>query len=120
MRETGERFERPADFRIGEFLDPSFRKMLGSGPLQEVRLRFSPMAARYVRERVWHPTQRLDDQPDGGVVLTLRVNHLVEVKRWAQWWGADCEVQRPKELREEIAGELKTILGRMDNAFRHH
>jgi len=109
MRETGERFERPDDFRIAEFLDPSFRKVRGNGPLKEVRLRFSPMAARYVRERVWHPTQQLDDQPDGGVVLTLRVNHLVEVKRWALWWGADCEVLSPEELRKGITRELQTM-----------
>jgi hypothetical protein len=80
--------------RLANFLEPSFRKVRGTGPVQEVRLRFSPLAGRYVREKTWHATQRIDDQPDGGLVLTLRVNHLLEVKRWALSWGADCGVLR--------------------------
>ena len=51
--------ERPADFRIGEFLDGSFRVMRGRGPPRPIRLRFTPDAARFVRERDWHPSQRL-------------------------------------------------------------
>jgi predicted DNA-binding transcriptional regulator YafY len=31
LRETGERFERPADFRIEEYLDGSFRALRGDG-----------------------------------------------------------------------------------------
>jgi proteasome accessory factor B len=120
LRETGVRCERPADFRIADFLDVGFRKVRGTGPVQECKLRFSPMAARYVRERAWHPTQKLHDQADGGLVVTLRVNHLVEVKRWALSWGADCEVLEPHALRSAIKDELRTILGRMDNACRRH
>jgi len=116
LRETGERCERPDEFRITDFLDVSFRKVRGKGPLQEIRLRFSPVAARYVKERTWHSTQQLHDEPDGGLVLTLRVNHLVEVKRWALSWGADCEVLGPEELREEIAIELQSIMKRLSRA----
>jgi predicted DNA-binding transcriptional regulator YafY len=75
-------------------------------------LRFSPLAARYIREKTWHPTQRLDNQPDGGVVLTLRVNHLLEVKRWALSWASDCEVLGPEELRRLVREELSLLLGR--------
>jgi predicted DNA-binding transcriptional regulator YafY len=114
LRETGEHCERPDDFHIANFLEPSFRKMRGTGPANEVRLRFSPLAARYIREKNWHPTQQLDNQPDGGLVLTLRVNHLLEVKRWALSWGADCEVLRPQELRAEIAAELGKMLATLD------
>jgi len=112
LRETGERFERPADFCIEDFLAPRFRKVRGSGPAQEVRLRFSPLAARYIRERVWHPTQELHEEADGGLVLMLRVNHLVEVKRWALWWGAECEVLGPEELRSLMRQEIGRMLGK--------
>ena len=114
LRETGEHCDRPDDFHIANFLEPSFRKVRGTGPVQEVRLRFSPLAARYIRAKAWHPTQRLDNQPDGGLVLTLRVNHLVEVKRWALSWGADCEVLVPPELRAEIVAELRKMLATLD------
>jgi predicted DNA-binding transcriptional regulator YafY len=111
LRETGERCRRPDDFRIADFLDVSFRRVRGQGPLQEVRLRFSPVAARYIRERIWHPTQQLHEQPDARLVLTLWVNHLVEVKRWALSWGADCEVLGPEELLTAVRAELERMMG---------
>jgi predicted DNA-binding transcriptional regulator YafY len=46
LEETGERFERPADFRIADFLDATFRVVRGTGPPRQVRLRFAPEAAR--------------------------------------------------------------------------
>jgi proteasome accessory factor B len=109
MRETGERFERPADFRIADYLDGSFRAVRGSGPPRRVRLRFAPAAARYVRERSWHPTQRLKERGDGGVELTLRLTHFLEVKRWALSYGADCEVLEPAALREEVREAVRRM-----------
>jgi len=54
----------------------------------------------------------LHEEPDGGVVLTLRVNHLVEGKRWALWWGAECEVLGPEELRSLTRQEIGRMLGK--------
>ncbi len=111
LRETGERFERPADFRISNYLDAGFRAIRGTGPPQVVRLRFGPAVACYIRERQWHTTQELTDQPDGGVLVTLRLTHTLEVKRWALSFGGDCEVLEPPELREEIQQELNRMAG---------
>jgi proteasome accessory factor B len=109
LRETGERFDRPADFRIADYLDAGFRSVRGSGPLQRVKLHFIPEAARYVRERVWHPSQALADQPDGSLILTIEVNHLLEVKRWVLSYGAACRVLEPPELRREVEEEMRRI-----------
>jgi proteasome accessory factor B len=111
LAETGERFDRPADFRAGDYLDVGFRKIRGTGPPQTVLLRFSPIAARYVREKTWHPSQKWAEVPDGGLILSLQVNHLAEVKRWALSFGSDCEVLEPMALKEEIHQELKAMLG---------
>jgi predicted DNA-binding transcriptional regulator YafY len=110
LKETGERFQKPADFQIGAYLDPSFRVVRGSGPAQLVRLMFSREAARYVRERVWHPTQQIRNCKDGRLEMTLRVNHVLEVKRWVLSWGRECEVLAPAQLRDEVAGELLRAL----------
>ena len=113
VRDTGERFERPADFRIEEYLDGSFRAMRGDGKPRQVRLRFTAEAARWVREKRWHPSQRLRERPDGGVDLTLRLTHLQEVKRWVMSYGAACEVLEPEELKKDIQNEL----GRMTRLY---
>jgi predicted DNA-binding transcriptional regulator YafY len=112
LRETGESFERPADFRINEYLDVGFRTCRGNGRLQTVRLLFAPHAARYVRERQWHPTQKLREHADGSLMLTFRVNHLLEVKRWVLSFGNDCEVLTPKELSEQICREVGRMFAR--------
>jgi predicted DNA-binding transcriptional regulator YafY len=115
--ETGNKFERPADFCINDYLDVGFRKVRGNGPLQTVRLRFSAHAACYVREKVWHPTQKLRSHADGTLTLTIRVNHLLEVKRWVLSFGADCEVRAPKELQAEIIAEIRKMLDRSGDAL---
>jgi predicted DNA-binding transcriptional regulator YafY len=106
LKETGAAFERPGDFRIAEYLDATLRVVRGSAAAQQVRLRFTQEAARYVREKVWHTSQQLDDQEDGGLVLTLQLSHLLEVKRWALSFGPGCEVLEPEELREQVRREL--------------
>ena len=109
-RETGERFERPAEFRIEDYLDGTFRAMRGEGKPSRVRLRFTAEAARYVREKEWHPTQQLKEQRDGGVELTFRLSHLEEVKRWVMSYGAKCRVLEPAELRGMVREELERTL----------
>jgi predicted DNA-binding transcriptional regulator YafY len=110
-RETGERFERPAGFRIEDYLDGSFRAVRGDGRPRRVRLLFAASAARYVGERQWHPSQRLRFRKDGRLELTLRLGDLEEVTRWVLGYGAACEVLEPPELRERVRAELREALG---------
>lgn len=112
LRETGKRCTRPPDFDLRVYLDSSFRAMRGNGPSQRVALRFTAAVARYVREKVWHPTQQIREEQDGSLVLTLEVSHLHEVKRWALSYGADCEVLEPRELREEVRADAQSMLAR--------
>ena len=80
VRETGETFDRPAGFRVEEYLRGSFRAVRGDGD-HEVVLRFHPDIARRVAEKKWHPSQVLKKQPDGGLVVRMRLSSLVEVRQ---------------------------------------
>lgn len=111
LRETGKRFERPAEFDINNYLDSSFRVFRGNGPPQRVRLRFAASAAPYVREKVWHSTQQITPQRDGGLILTMEVSHLLEVKRWVMSWGSECRVLEPVALGEAVRLEMRKALG---------
>jgi predicted DNA-binding transcriptional regulator YafY len=84
----------------------------GDGRPRRVRLRFSASAARYVREKTWHPTQQLRAQADGRLVMSLRVSHFLELKRWVLSYGADCEVLEPDDLREQVREEMRRALQR--------
>jgi len=109
LKETGVNCQRPAEFEINEYLDTAFRAFRGQGKPQGVRLHFFEPAARYVRERTWHPSQHIDEQPDGSLILTLSLSHLLEVKRWVLSWGSGCRVLEPEELRSEVAAEVMAL-----------
>ncbi len=114
LRETGETFDRPADFRVEDYLKGSFRAFRGGGD-HHVVLRFRPEVARRFAEKKWHASQALEPQPDGSLIARLDLNNLVEVKRWVMWWGSDCEVVEPAELRQSIVEELKQMLRNEEN-----
>ncbi len=109
LRDTGETFDRPADFRVEDYLKGSFRAFRGGGD-HHVVLRFKPEVARRFAEKKWHASQVLEPQRDGSLIARLQLNNLVEVMRWVMWWGADCEVVEPAELRKQIAIEAREML----------
>jgi predicted DNA-binding transcriptional regulator YafY len=90
--------------------EDAFAHSLGvhQGPPERIAIVFEPRIARYVRERVWHPSQDIQDHPDGGVVLTLNVSNDFALRSWILGFGALARVIEPKPLAEEIARELET------------
>jgi predicted DNA-binding transcriptional regulator YafY len=106
-------FEPPADFRIKDYLAGAFAVLRGAeGESHRVRLRFTGESVRYVRERVWHPTQTIESDGENALVLTLDLGHLREVERWALSWGGDCEDLAPEALRQRVAGEFARAAAR--------
>jgi predicted DNA-binding transcriptional regulator YafY len=67
-RETGETFDRPADFRVEEYLKGGFRAVRGDGAYHVV-LRFRPEVARRFEERPWRISPFLERQPDGSRIV---------------------------------------------------
>jgi len=111
LKQTGETFTRPADFQIGDFFDGTFKVVSESTrPLQKVRLKFAPAAAKYIREKIWHVTQHLESLADGSVILEMSLRSLIEVRRWVLSWGSECEVLHPAELSADIRREAAAIL----------
>lgn len=89
-------FRRPNDFDVERFFEHSFgvyvlpegaRGAAGADGPEVVELEFDAEAARHVRERVWHPSQEVEERGDGGVVLRLRVERTPELMRWIRGWG---------------------------------
>ncbi len=87
------------------YMRDSFGIEKGRTPVR-VAIHFAPRQARWIRERTWHETARIQEQMDGSCVLHLRVSGLDEVKRWVLQFGAEAEVLKPAKLRREVAGEL--------------
>ena len=50
-----------------------------------------------------------EEQEDGGLVLSLRVAGVEEVRRWLLGYGAEVEVLEPESLRAELAEEAEKL-----------
>lgn len=97
-----ERFEIPSEFDPHKLLESAWSIMYGE-ELREVVLRFAASKTRRVKENRWHASQRIEDLPDGGCLLRLRVAEPIEMSYWILGWGGDVEVLAPEELRQGIA-----------------
>jgi predicted DNA-binding transcriptional regulator YafY len=104
-RVLDERYEIPTDFRFEDYMGDSFAIEKGSRPAS-IAIRFSARQARWIRERRWHRSARIQERLDGGCVLRMRVAGLGEVKRWVMQFGESAEVLAPRALRHEVAQEL--------------
>jgi predicted DNA-binding transcriptional regulator YafY len=74
---------------------------------ETVRIQFNATVAHFIRERQWHPLQRIEKQPDGSIILEFSTNHISEVKSWVLSWGAAARILSPAPLAKDIAKELK-------------
>ncbi|KUK36035.1 MAG: hypothetical protein PWQ39_871 [Thermacetogenium sp.] len=102
-------FTRDPDFHLEEWMGQAFQIERGEEPV-EVAVRFDAYQARYIRERRWHPTQTVEELPDGGLILRFRTGGLAEVKRWVMGYGSHAEVLAPQSLREEVAAEAGEVV----------
>ena len=75
----------------------------------QVRVRFSSVQARWIRERRYHASQQTEEQPDGSLLLSMEVAGTEEVRRWLLGYGAEVEVLEPASLRAEIQEELQKL-----------
>ncbi len=76
----------------------------------DIVLHFRADQAPYVRERVWHPSQKVAASPDGGVQLAFRAGGPFEILRWILGWGDAVEVISPTELRDEVQNTLRAAM----------
>jgi proteasome accessory factor B len=106
---TSKRFTRPADFSITKHLGDAFGVFNDGGKPQEICIRFDSFAARLVRERWWHASQKIEELDGGDIELTLKLGNLTEIHRWVLSWGEHACVIAPKELRSRVAKTVEAL-----------
>ena len=94
--------------------DEVFAHSLGvhHGTPEQVEVAFEPRIAPYVRERVWHSSQTVRDEPDGGVVVTLNVSNDFALRSWILGFGALARVMSPRALVEAVEKEAREMVAR--------
>lgn len=106
---------RTFDAPEGEALARTLRRawdIIADQPETEVVLRFSPAVSARVREATWHPSQQVDELPDGSLAWRATVAGTIEIRLWILSWGDEVEVLQPAALRRDVAATLARAAGR--------
>jgi predicted DNA-binding transcriptional regulator YafY len=77
-------------------------------PAMNIRIRFSRKVAYLLKERMWHPTQKIQPLGNGDVLLTMQAGGSQEILRWILSWGATATVLAPPELVELVTTTLSS------------
>lgn len=105
-------FQIPEGFDAERFMSSSFGVFQGE-PVK-VKVRFSPKAAGYVKEKIWHPSQTLQTEPDGSVIFSAEVAGIEEIMKWVMKWGGAARVLEPESLRKAIVKEAHAMIKNME------
>jgi predicted DNA-binding transcriptional regulator YafY len=99
------RFTVRPGFNAQEYLQHTWGII--KGDIVPVKVLFARSVARYIRDRLWHPTQKFRELSDGRLEMTMRVADTLEVRRWILGYGALAEVAEPQSLREALRVEIE-------------
>jgi predicted DNA-binding transcriptional regulator YafY len=90
--------------------DDVFANSLGvnTGPAAQVEIAFDKQIAPYVRARVWHASQQVRDEDDGGLTLSMTVCHDWALRSWILSWGPFARVVSPSSLANEVRADLQS------------
>lgn len=106
---THDRFVVPETFDPQQLLASAWGVIWRDEGGIEVTLRFAPNVVRRVKESIWHPSQRIEDLPDGSCLFTVLVGSMMEFRPWVRQWGSAVTVVSPADFREEIAVEVREM-----------
>jgi predicted DNA-binding transcriptional regulator YafY len=106
-----EKYDIPVDFDANEFFKSSWGISI-DGDIKVIKIRIkSPDVIKLVEESVWHPSQVLEKQKDGSMVMTLKIIDTYEFYSWVLGWGDRVEVLEPFEVRKAVIETIKKMSG---------
>ena len=83
--------------------------MVKDKEIYDIKIKFTPRIARFVKEYESWRAGRLKELPDGSLVFSRRVAGFEEIIPWVLSFGGEAEVLNPQELREAVVGHLKKM-----------
>ncbi len=109
-------FTRDPGFDAEQWLRSAFQAESGE-EVVDFAIRFDDYQAVFIRDRVWHPSQRIEELPHGELILHFQSSSWGEVLRFVLQYGSHAEVLSPVELRHEVAVEVAVLNQRYSRDF---
>jgi predicted DNA-binding transcriptional regulator YafY len=106
----------PVDFKLHDYAARSFG--IYQGELEQVVLRVLPEAAEDALGWRFHPSQNIERQPDGSVLVSFTATGLLELCWHLFTWRDQIEIIAPEALRATMIEELSRALARQTHLAR--
>jgi predicted DNA-binding transcriptional regulator YafY len=100
----------PPDFDLDAYANRSFG--IYQDEVRQVVLRILPQGAADALVWRFHPTQSVEPQADGSVIVRFSASGALELAWHLFTWGDRLEILAPESLRQIMLGELQTALDR--------
>jgi predicted DNA-binding transcriptional regulator YafY len=91
----------PDDFSLDRHFGQAWR-MVPSGTIHDIKLRFDTAFSETVADTHWHDSQDVQWREDGSAQISFRVDGLEEIIWWILSYGPRCQVIEPPELIERV------------------
>ncbi len=110
---TGQTFTKSKRFSLQDHLKDSLGVFSAMGK-HNIRIRFDNFAAQLVRERVWHPSQQIQELTGGEIEFRVTLSSLHEIEPWVLSWGEHARVDAPNVLRKRVHDVAMILLEDVD------
>jgi len=98
-------------FDLRKYAEKSFGSWISSGGGYKVKWKVKPEAAERASRFVFHPTQKITRQKDGGLIVEFVADGLREMVWHLMTWEGNIKPLAPKELIDEYRKQLKLAAG---------
>ena len=98
----------PEGFDLAAFANRSFG--IYQDDVEDVALHVTAEGAAEARAWRWHPTQTLEDQPDGSVIVRFTASGMRELAWHLFTWGERVRILAPDRLKAVMTDELAAAM----------
>jgi len=107
---TDHPYQMPLGFDVEAYVQDALVVMRGRRI--DVELLFDKPTAAWMRDKAWHPSQRLTPLKDGRARMFLQVADTRELVGWILSFGSGVRVVQPESLKRIVREEARKILRR--------
>jgi predicted DNA-binding transcriptional regulator YafY len=110
---TAERFNPPLFFSADDYFKHTFGVYQGKKP-ETVTLRFNRKTARWVGEKRWHASEKVQRSKNGTLRMELTVAITPELISWVRSFGSEVTIEGPLVLIKAIKDDAWAVVGRYE------
>jgi len=107
LKVQDDRFSDDPKFNAQEFWDGKFG--LFSAEAQPVKLKFEQSIRHHIEGRIWHPSQKIEINKKGNLVLEMKVGLTPELISWILGWSNYVRVVTPSELQDAVIERIQAM-----------